>query len=94
MSYFPSAIIKCTGADGLLGTADDKLELAPKGQIVVLKPYDRLVVACKLPAFDPDMFSFDCVCLMKSVEPCTHALSHSHSLSLTLTFILGDKHNS
>lgn len=53
------------GTDGIANTPDDRLEVAPKGEIVVLNPFERLIVRCVLPCFDPDIFLFDCVCVMK-----------------------------
>lgn len=54
-----------TGADGIPNTPDDRLEVAVKGEIVVLDPFERLIVRCSLPCFDSDIFSFDCICVMK-----------------------------
>lgn len=53
------------GADGIANTSDDRLEVAVKGEIVVLNPFERLIVRCTLPCFDPDIFAFDCICVMK-----------------------------
>jgi len=53
------------GADGIANTSDDRLEVAVKGDIVVLNPFERLIVRCTLPCFDPEIFAFDCICVMK-----------------------------
>ena len=64
-TYCQVNLLFSIGADGILFTADDKLEVAPKGEVVVLRPFDRLVVVCSVPCFDPEIFTYDCVCLMR-----------------------------
>eukprot|EP01035_Chromulina_nebulosa_P031093 gene31093-41418_t len=46
-------------------TADDHLEGVAKGNIVMLDPYEPLIVRCTVPCFDPDIYAFDCICVMK-----------------------------
>ena len=58
--YFNNLFSK--GADGILL---DKLEVAPKEGVVFLRPFDRLFVVCSVPRFDPEIFAYDCVCLMR-----------------------------
>jgi hypothetical protein len=53
------------GLDGIVYTSDDKLEVVPRGEVVQISPFDRLVVACKIPCFDDKIYSCDCICLLK-----------------------------
>ena len=38
---------------------------ASNGEVVVLRPFSRLIVDCSVPRFDPEIFAYDCVCLMQ-----------------------------
>ena len=53
------------GEDGLVNTADDHLEGVAKGITVELDPYEPLIVLCTLPCFDPDIYAFDCISVLK-----------------------------
>jgi hypothetical protein len=53
------------GADKVHGTYDDRMEVVPNGDIVKLKPFQRLHVRASIPCFDEDVYQFDFLCVLK-----------------------------
>ena len=57
------------GDDGVVGTQDDKAEIIPNGEALIVRPFHKALIIGEIPLFDQQIYQFDSLVLLQFQNP-------------------------